>query len=178
MGGKTKGGNKARKLAKNNTNKRFIFTEGPGQYYGIVEKCNSHSSIAINYVNEKQEFKKGNGIIRGKLIKRIRKINVGQIVIVSERDFETSKEIPKIDIIHVYRADEMNGIYKYLPSQIKTVMSGANKHETEIEFNSAEFQEEDDMFAEYINNTDSRDLPPMEEDVIYVSKNDKRLEAE
>jgi hypothetical protein len=125
----TMGGNKAKKMKNSGPIKRATFYPTDGQMYAVADKCHSHSNIEISYIEEDEAGHKhleiGLGVLRGNIITRIKKINVGDLFIVSKRDFETIKpgNKPKLDIIHKYRDTERTNIINKLPEELRNYIS-------------------------------------------------------
>lgn len=182
------GGKKAKKMKNSGPVKRATLYPTEGQMYGIVDKCHSHSNIEVYYVVEDMETKKGElmlglGVMRGKIIKRIKKINSGDIFIVSERDFESVKagSKPKLDLIHKYTDGERSLIMPQLPQLLRSYIDAraakidantvSNCSDDEITFEDTEGRFKREKAARrYQNNaisTDylsSMDLPPNSDD--------------
>ena len=85
-------------------------------------------------------LKTKNGVVRGNMLRR-KYVNSGDIVLVSEREFETSK----VDIIHVYPNHHMNKIRNnmFAPPEL----FGRNGEVGEIDFNDSD----EDLSAETID---------------------------
>lgn len=122
----TMGGKKAKKMKNHGPILKSTIYPDDEQLYAIVEKFNSHSSILIHYMEKDKDTDKyfvnqGIGILRGKLIKRIKKVSKGDILIVSKRNFETEKnnKMIRLDILHKYRDYEKNKILIWLPEELK-----------------------------------------------------------
>jgi hypothetical protein len=79
-----------------------------------------------------------NGVVRGNMLRR-KYVNAGDIVLVSERVFETSK----VDIIHVYPNHHMNKIKNnmFAPPEL----FGHNGEAGEIAFNESDDDDDDDV---------------------------------
>jgi hypothetical protein len=120
------GGKKAKKMKNSGPVKRATIFPNEDQFYAVIDKCHSHSNIEICYINEddigNSKLTIGIGVLRGKIIKRIKKINPGDLLIVSKRDFETVKvgAKPKLDIIHKYNDNERSFIIQQVPSDLRS----------------------------------------------------------
>ena len=144
----TMGGKLAKKLKNSgpSTEQKAIVYPDDEQYYGVVDKFNSHSNINVYFVDIDKEdgcerLVLGLGVIRGSILKRIKKVAPGDIFIVSKRDFETAKEKPKLDILHKYNDYERNKITDKLPLLLKTYL---NNHNTQNNKNKTVVNNEDD----------------------------------
>ena len=181
------GGKNGKKMKNSGPVKKNTLYPDENQYFGIVTKFCSHSCINLVYAKKKQEdlnyqIIEGIGKIRGKMIKRMKKLPNGTLLIVSEREFETQKAIPTIDIIHKYRDDELSYINKLIPSELKNIISSTNEKEEKVE-NTISFEDNDNYdFDEEINLYNSKikkdpyDITDDEdEDIVYVGANDPRL---
>jgi hypothetical protein len=183
------GGKKAKKMKNSGPVKKATIYAGEDQTYAIVNKCHSHSNIEIYYVDrddygtESVEF--GIGVMRGKIIKRIKRINIGDIFIVSKRDFETVKygSKPKLDIIHKYNDNERHIIIPLLNDKLKVYIDSQSdkldaSNEESIKLNEEIMFEDSNTKTtkKYrnkkinLNNTistsylDSVDLPPLSDE--------------
>ena len=90
-----------------------------GQYFGKVIKMLGSGRVNLNYYykrdyngDQKTEWTTINsiGIIRGNMMKRIY-INIGDIVLITRRDFEDKK----VDIIGRYDQTQINYLKKEIP---------------------------------------------------------------
>lgn len=108
---KGKGGKKHRR-AKNVVVSDYVELPDQEQYFGFVTKILGSGRVTLNYFKEKinlktnefeewQQFSKI-GVIRGKMMKRVY-INLHDLVLVSERDFDSSK----VDIIGKYESHQI-----------------------------------------------------------------------
>ena len=88
-----------------------------------------------------------NGVVRGNMLRR-KYVNAGDIVLVSEREFETSK----VDIIHVYPNHHMNKIKNniFAPPEL----FGHNGEVGEISFNESDEDADADTETEGIDSID------------------------
>ena len=103
---KGKGGKKHRR-AKNVIVTDYVELPDQDQYFGFVTKILGSGRVTLNYFKEKINEKTNEsdgwdvstkiGVIRGKMMKRVY-INLNDLVLVSERDFDDSK----VDIIGKY----------------------------------------------------------------------------
>lgn len=120
------GGKKAKKMKNSGPVQRATLFPTEDQMYAVVDKCHSHSNIEICYINVDDmghsELTVGIGVLRGKIIKRVKKINPGDLFIVSARDFETVKvgAKPKLDVIHKYNDSERSIIMPQIPSGLRS----------------------------------------------------------
>jgi hypothetical protein len=184
----TMGGKKAKKMKNSGPVQRATIYPSEGQMYAVVEKCHSHSNIEIYYIEEDEvghtQLVLGLGVLRGKIIKRIKKINVGDLFIVSKRDFESVKPgaKPKLDVIHKYKDSERTTIINELPEGLKNYINmkeaDLNKNRTSNidEADEIMFENEEKLVSKtknrrlYQNNTVSTDyladydLPPLSDE--------------
>tara|TARA_B110001469_G_C9634747_1_gene318030 strand:+ start:66 stop:683 length:618 start_codon:yes stop_codon:yes gene_type:complete len=145
------GGGKKKRRGKNYSTVTPFFGPTESQFFARVIKnlgsCRFQLDVFFyvkNSINDKTpvtdnpnsynlsfDHKTKNGVVRGNMIRR-KYINAGDIVLVSERDFETSK----VDIIHVYPNHHMNKIrYNvYAPEEL----FGNNGEVGEIDFNDSD----------------------------------------
>ena len=144
---KSKGGNRHKK-AKNNSDQNdrqnMIYKED-GEEYAIVDKMVGGARCHITLPDQSTKL----AIIRGKLRKRRTWISVGDLVLVSIRDYQEDK----CDVLHKYTNGQIQTLKrkKSLPDGF---LSQFNKTETtevsnqnktyDIEFRDASSSEEDD----------------------------------
>ena len=117
MSSKGKGGKKHRR-AKNITTDNKAVLPDENQYYGYVTKILGSGRVNLDYyipvINEKtNEIKDWDkktkiGIIRGKMMRRVY-VNLNDIVLVTERDFDLSK----VDIIEKYQTTQISYLKKF-----------------------------------------------------------------
>lgn len=125
----TMGGKKAKKMKNSGPVKRATEYATEDQYYAIVEKFHSHSNIDVCFVDKDEDGKEhlvsAIGILRGKIIKRVKRVAIGDICIISKRDFATVKlnEKQKVDILHKYNNENRNEIIRLMPSQLKSFIN-------------------------------------------------------
>ena len=108
---KGKGGKKHRR-AKNIVASDFVELPDDDQYFGSVTKILGSGRVTLNYYKPKINLKTNSfeewtehtkiGIIRGKMMKRVY-VNLGDLVLISERDFDDSK----VDIIGKYETHQI-----------------------------------------------------------------------
>ena len=108
---KGKGGKKHRR-AKNVVVTDYVELPDQDQYFGYVTKILGSGRVTLNYFKEKINDKTNEfeewiqftkiGIIRGKMMKRVY-VNLNDLVLVSERDFDSSK----VDIIGKYEQHQI-----------------------------------------------------------------------
>ena len=91
-----KGGKKKRKSKNEEFVSKLIYREDD-QYYAVITKMLGDGRVLLKYINQKNRLVETMGIIRGKMRKRVW-INIGNVVLISERDYEKDK----VDIIHKY----------------------------------------------------------------------------
>jgi len=93
-----------------------------------------------------------NGVVRGNMMRR-KYVNAGDIVLVSERVFETSK----VDIIHVYPNHHMNKIKNnmYAPPEL----FGHNGEAGEIAFNESDDDDEDGDTIDFSTKNKNKQKP-------------------
>jgi len=160
MGKNLKGGNKAKKMKNNSSAKEEKVTYPDNeQYYAVVDKFNSHASIFVTFIDEDENGSKkeinANGVIRGKLIKRMHGIKPGMLLIISKRDFESaSKERPTVDILHKYSDYETRQVLYYVPNELKSKYnlgkSTNDNNNDDISFS--------DNYKEFMNDDDKHEL--------------------
>ena len=146
----TKGGKKFKKMKHNLEENRVLEQPEDMQEYAIVNKLLGNSRVTLSYVKDNKELVNCIGVISGRLRKKKQWVKSGNFVIISERDFEKDK----VDIIHVYKEDEMNELRKrdLLHTELIKLYnnSGAStfsgKAYEDNEF--SEFVEEEDFFPE------------------------------
>ena len=125
----TMGGKKAKKMKNSGPVKKSTIYPDKDQFYAVAEKFHSHSNIDLRFVdkdeNDKETLTLAIGVMRGKIIKRVKKVSPGDIFIISKRDFETVKlnGRPKVDILHKYTELERNEIMRYLHESLKSSMN-------------------------------------------------------
>ena len=158
MGKNTKGGNKAKKMKNTSAKVEKVIYPDNEQYYAVVDKFNSHSSIFVSYIDEDETGAKkevnANGVIRGKLIRRMRGITPGMLLIISKRDFESaSKERPTVDILHKYTDSETRQVLYYVPNELKAKYNlgkSNNDDKDGISFS--------DNYKEYLNDDEREEI--------------------
>lgn len=155
----TMGGKKAKKMKNSGPVQKAIIYPDSEQYYAIVEKFYSHSNIDLYFVDIDEDGKEhlvlGLGIIRGSLIKRVKKVVSGDIFIVSKRDFETVKDKPRLDIIHVYKSLERNIIMSKIPGLLRSYLnSQSNNSKNTKNQNKEESNSDDDDDENLFTRTD------------------------
>ena len=128
-----KGGSKHKKMKNNSNNdeisKDDLILKEEGQNYGKVEKLLGNCRMSILSTDNTTKI----GLVRGSMRKK-QWINVGDIVIYSDRDFESDK----VDIIHVYKPR----VLQILASKMNLTFS--NKDEIDNMFdNNSEKMEKD-----------------------------------
>jgi translation initiation factor 1A len=146
MSNKGKGGKKHRR-GKNTTQELKIDLPDEFQFFGYVTKILGNRQVSLDYyvpsrcekTNVVIDWTKHskNGNIRGKMRKRVF-VNLGDIVLVTERDFDASK----VDIIEKYQPSQMSYLKRYVDLPPINELSGTG----DIEF---EYEGEDDV--EYVN---------------------------
>lgn len=124
------GGKKFKKIKHNlETETKQIDLPDEEQEYGLVTKLLGNGRVNITYIKEGQGHDVL-GIICGRLRKRKRWVIVGNIVIISLRDYEKDK----VDIIHVYTENDMNELKrkKLIHSKLLNISTGPNFDEDDI----------------------------------------------
>lgn len=116
------GGKKAKQMKNKRPAKTYTIFPEEDQFFGIVEKFHSPQSIFIHYLDV-DKIKLGRGILRGKLIKRIKKCSKGDVLIFTKREFEGEKEMATLDIIHKYHDDEISDIISQIPDELRHLLS-------------------------------------------------------
>lgn len=182
------GGKNGKKMKNSGPVKKSTLYPDENQYFAVVTKFCSHSCINLVYAKKKEhdlsfQIIEGIGKIRGKMIKRMKKLPSGTLLIVSEREFETQKQIPTIDIIHRYRDDEVVFVNKLVPTELKNIISSTLSHEENVNETTISFEDNDEFaYEEDVNLFNSKikkdpfDISDdEEEEVVYVSANDPRL---
>lgn len=120
------GGKKAKKMKNSGPEKKRLLYAEPEQYYAIGYKFHNHSSVELYFLDEDADGSKemvlALGSMRGKIIKRVKRVSPGDVFIITKRDFETVKpgNKPKVDIIHKYDEFERAEIMSSLPYELKS----------------------------------------------------------
>jgi translation initiation factor 1A len=145
MSNKGKGGKKHRR-GKNTTQEQKIDLPDEFQFFGYVTKILGNRQVSLDYYVPKRCEKTNilldwtkhskNGSIRGKMRKRVF-VNLGDIVLVTERDFDASK----VDIIEKYQPSQMSYLKRYVDLPPINELSGTG---------DIEFEDEDNV--EYVSN--------------------------
>ena len=128
---KSIGGNKFKRMKKGigEVNTKLILKDKE-QIYGQSIKLLGNSRIQVKCLinkNGKQIYQDKIGVIRGSMRKR-QWINIGDILILSERDFEKDG---KMDIIYVYSKEDK---YKIIQTENLKFNNDANNDEDIVEF--------------------------------------------
>jgi translation initiation factor 1A len=150
MASKGKGGKKHRR-GKNTTQEPKIDLPDEFQFFGYVTKILGNRQVNLDYyiptyckkTNQLLDWTKKNkiGNIRGKMRKRVF-VNLGDIVLVTERDFDDSK----VDIIGKFQPSQMSYLKRHVDLPPINELSGTG----DIDF---EYEGEDgDDGVEYISN--------------------------
>jgi translation initiation factor 1A len=149
MSNKGKGGKKHRR-GKNTTQEPKIDLPDEFQFFGYVTKILGNRQVSLDYyvpsrcektnavIDWTKHSKIGN--IRGKMRKRVF-VNLGDIVLVTERDFDASK----VDIINKFQPSQMSYLKRYVDLPPINELSGTG----DIEFEYEGEDGEDDV--EYVN---------------------------
>ena len=122
----TMGGKKAKKMKNGGPVKRETEYATEDQYYAVVEKFHSHSNIDVCFVDKDEDSNdfivSAIGVLRGKIIKRIKRVAIGDFLIISKRDFATVKTNKKqiVDILHKYNDIDKNKIASEFPELLKS----------------------------------------------------------
>ena len=133
-----KGGNKCKKGKNSVATSAKVMEAEEGQYYAIVQKIIGNSIAQVKYFEPGVGIKTINGIMRKSLKKKRMYVNPDKYIIISLREFETSK----CDIIHVYRDTEMNYVKRRLLHPNLENSENKSNHE-DLEFiNMCEEEEE------------------------------------
>jgi translation initiation factor 1A len=108
---KKSGGSRKKSKKRNQENSRELLFKDTSQEYGKIIESHGDSRFTVQTIDGKDLL----GKVRGKMRKKVY-VNIGDIVLVSLRDFQKSK----CDIIHKYNAKEVRDlkIYKELPDTI------------------------------------------------------------
>jgi len=150
MSSKGKGGKKHRR-AKNTTLQFKVDIPDEYQYFAYVTKILGSGRVTLDYYkpsfndkNDKIEWDKQTkiGVIRGKMLRR-KFVNLGDLVLVTERDFDNSK----VDIIDKYDNTQIPYLKK------NTHMPPID----ELVNNDVEFDFEDEAKSKNIKNTTNED---------------------
>jgi translation initiation factor 1A len=150
MSSKGKGGKKHRR-GKNTTFEPKIELPDEFQFFGYVTKILGNRQVNLEYyvptrcekTNQLLDWTKKTkiGNIRGKMRKRVF-VNLGDIVLVTERDFDANK----VDIIDKFQPSQMSYLKRHVDLPPINELSGS----TDVEF---EFEGEcDDDSVEYVSN--------------------------
>ena len=145
MSNKGKGGKKHRR-GKNTTSEQKIDLPDEFQFFAYVTKILGNRQVSLDYYIPKHCEKTNKiidwtkyskiGNIRGKMRKRVF-VNLGDIVLVTERDFDTSK----VDIIEKYQPSQLSYLKSYVDIPPINELSGGDIH----------FEEEDTIDIDYDN---------------------------
>ena len=145
MSNKGKGGKKHRR-GKNTTQEPKIDLPDEFQFFGYVTKILGNRQVNLDYyvpihckkTNKIIDWTKNSkiGSIRGKMRKRVF-VNLGDIVLVTERDFDASK----VDIIEKYQPSQLSYLKSYVDIPPINELSGGDIH----------FEEEDTIDIDYDN---------------------------
>ena len=137
MSNKGKGGKKHRR-GKNISNDNKAVLPDEQQYFAYVTKILGSGRVSLDYyipifnekTNEIIEWKLHNkiGVIRGKMMRRVY-VNLNDIVLVTERDFDKSK----VDIIEKYQMTQIPYLKQY--SNFPPINEISNN---DVEFESVE----------------------------------------
>ena len=143
MSNKGKGGKKHRR-GKNTTPEQKIDLPDEFQFFAYVTKILGNRQVSLDYyvpkhcekTNKIIEWTKHSkiGNIRGKMRKRVF-VNLGDIVLVTERDFDASK----VDIIDKYQPSQLSYLKSYVDIPPINELSGGDIH----------FEEQDIIDIEY-----------------------------
>ena len=120
-----------------------------GQEYGLVTKLLGNGRVSITYIKDNIGHDVL-GVICGRLRKRKKWVIVGNIVIISIRDFEKEK----VDIIHVYTENDMNELKRknLVDNKLLNITIGASFDDE----NLGEFGE----FIDYDEKSDNKNKEP------------------
>lgn len=151
MSNKGKGGKKHRR-GKNTTQELKIDLPDEFQFFGYVTKILGNRQVNLDYyvpihckkTNKIIDWTKNSkiGSIRGKMRKRVF-VNLGDIVLVTERDFDASK----VDIIEKYQPSQMSYLKRHIELPPINELSGG-----------ADIHFEDDDNIEYDNSNRKKQL--------------------
>jgi translation initiation factor 1A len=152
MSSKGKGGKKHRR-AKNTTILFKVDIPDSFQYFAYVTKILGSGRVTVDYYKPIFNDKNDNidwdkhtkiGVIRGKMLRR-KFVNLGDLVLVTERDFDTNK----VDIIDKYDNTQIPYLKKnaHMPPIDELVNN-------DIEF---DFEDEDGEDVKYVKNTKNDD---------------------
>ena len=175
------GKHKHKKRVRETTQKKdlsVVDVKDPNQYYAAVLEFHG-TNVSVKYIRNPPDGVKeeitANGIVRGKIFKRCKRLIKGQVLIISERPFESGK----VDVLHLLTDEELyehkhNGEFS---QEFKNIVSslGLNNNEshntTEIEFNHN--MEEDDSNPLSNFNYDYNYSDDEEEDGLFRLNNNK-----
>lgn len=104
MGNGGKKGGKNRKKGKRSrmgVQHQKLITRTEDQQYAVITKMLGDCRVELRYINDMGKLVETMGIIRGKLRRRVW-MNVGNVVLVAERDYDK-----KVDIIDKYNDDSV-----------------------------------------------------------------------
>lgn len=137
-----KGGSKHKKMKNNSNNdeisKDDLILKEEGQNYGKVEKLLGDCRMSILSTDNITKV----GLIRGSMRKK-QWVNVGDIVLYSDRDFESDK----VDIIHVYKPR----VLQILASKMNLTFSNKDEIDNMFNNNSEKITEDNFDLFEYEN---------------------------
>ena len=175
------GKHKHKKRVRESTQKKdlsVVDTKDPNQYYAAVldfHGTNASVKYIRNPVGGSKEEVTANGIVRGKIFKRCKRLVKGHVLIISERPFE----LGKVDILHLLTDEELYE-HKYngeFSQEFKNIISSLslNNNESyinsgEIEFNHNIEEEENNSLTNF--NYDYNDFDE-EEDGLFRLNNNK-----
>ena len=142
----TKGGKKHKKYKKETDcqNKEILLVENGGeQFYALVTKHYGNGRVQVTYINSEGKAIDSLGNIRGKFRRRkgANFVNINNIVIISEREFDKDK----CDIIHVYKPDEIITLRNRGVFNSKLVPNDSKFQEDDFEFK--DFEDENDSYV-------------------------------
>ncbi len=98
-----KGGKNKKKGKRNRTSVQHqkLTTRTEDQQYGVITKMLGDCRVNVKFIDDSERLVETMGIIRGKLRRRVW-MNVGNVVLVAQRDYDK-----KVDIIDKYSDDNV-----------------------------------------------------------------------
>lgn len=174
------GKHKHKKRVRETTQKKdlsVVDTKDPNQYYAVVLDFHG-TNASVKYIRNTGESLKeevtANGIVRGKIFKRCKRLVKGNVLIISERPFE----LGKVDILHLLTDEELyehkfNGEFsqdfKNIISSLSLNNNESHINTGEIEFNHNVEEEENNPLSSF--NYDYNDFDEDEDDLFRLNNN-------
>ena len=156
MGKNKFGGNKAKKMARKHNipvERKTRFQSEDGEIYGCCNKIHGGGQIQVLCIDGKERL----CFIRNKFKGRGKKdniINIGTIVLVGTRDFETvmEKKLQKCDLLEVYSTSDKYNLEQHHPTLKWDIFNSVGVVDTFLEKESSNIIEFTDQEALDISN--------------------------